>query len=61
VIKPTKDYKMSKPAKIQLALIKDTATRNDFRKAIIQSELLYKLGKQTIMRKNNNNSTEGDE
>ena len=61
MIKPTKDYKMTKGAKIMLSQIGDPHMRGEIKKTVIESELHEKQARHNKMKNYNVANGQGEE
>lgn len=61
MIKPTKDYKMSKGAKIILSQISDPHERGIAKQLVVESELYEKVARHNKMKNVNFSNDQGDE
>jgi hypothetical protein len=61
MINATKDYKMSKGAKIMLSQIADPHHRGVVRKSVVESEMHEKNARHSKMRNHNVSNDQGEE
>jgi hypothetical protein len=61
MINATKDYKMSKAAKIMLSQIADPHQRGVVKKSVVESELHEKNARYKKMRNHNGSNDQGEE
>lgn len=61
MIKPTKDFKMSKAAKIMLSQISDQHHRGTIKKLVVESEAHEKYARHNKMKIEHSSNNQGEE